>query len=63
MGEAVRWEPDWEVSVEEVSAGVYEVTAVSPTLGTVGTTSADPDVALEQVRTWAATRSSDASEN
>lgn len=51
------WEPGgWQVTVEEISAGVYEVIAVSPTAGEIRLTTADPDAGLEQCRKEAAER-------
>jgi hypothetical protein len=51
------WEPGgWRVTVEEVSAGVYEIVAVSPTKGEIRLTTADPDAGLDQCRKEAAKR-------
>ncbi len=51
------WEPGgWQVTVEEISVGVYEVIAVSPTGGEIRLTTADPDTGLAQCRKEAAER-------
>jgi hypothetical protein len=51
------WEPgSWHVTVEEVSANVYEIVAVSPTAGEIRLTTTDPDAGLEQCRKEATER-------
>jgi hypothetical protein len=51
------WEPGgWHVTVEEVSAGVYEIVARSATAGEIRLMTTDPDAALEQCRKEATER-------
>lgn len=55
--ERYEWEPGgWVATVEELSAGVYEIRAISPTLGEVRMTTDDPDAALERCRSEAIRR-------
>lgn len=55
------WEPGgWKVAVTETSTGVYEITAVSARLGTIGVTTDEPESALDQVRREAEARSQEA---
>lgn len=46
-----KWEPgDWTVTVNEVSMGVYEIGATSPTLGEIRVKTAELDAALKDCR-------------
>ena len=45
------WNPgEWKVTVNEMSTGVYEITAISASFGTISVTTHDPVSDLAQVR-------------
>jgi hypothetical protein len=46
--------PEWSFEVEEVSAGVYEVTGVDRFGHRVQSKGTDPDALLDEARKWAA---------
>jgi hypothetical protein len=55
--ERYTWQPgDWQVTVNEVSSGVYEIIAVSPSAGELRVTTTDPDAALQECRATALER-------
>ena len=58
MAERHQWEPGgWEVVVTETSSGVYEITAISASLGTISVTTDNAEEALGEVRQEAEERS------
>lgn len=60
--ERYTWEPGgWQVTVEEVSAGVYEIIAARDTAGEIRLTTTDPDAGLERCREEATKRAQAAS--
>jgi hypothetical protein len=49
--ERYEWRPgDWTARVEEVSSGVYEVVAVSPSAGEIRVKTTDPEAGLAECR-------------
>jgi hypothetical protein len=47
---------DWQVTVNEVSSGVYEILAVSPSAGELRVTTTDPDAGLQECQAEALER-------
>jgi hypothetical protein len=51
------WQPgDWTARVEELSNGVYEIVAVSPSAGEIRLTTTDPEAGLAECRKAALAR-------
>jgi len=51
------WQPgDWTVQMDEVSSGVYEIIAVSPSAGEIRLTTTDPEAGLAECRQAALSR-------
>ncbi len=62
MTEHEKWElGGWDVTVRELSAGVYEIRAVSATAGTIVLTTDDPELGLRRLRAEAEDRAGTAS--